>query len=154
MFANVQVAVLRLAGGFDVAADVQPILGGVLAGEAAGYPLLCIGGPHAALADVVRRPDPGVCGEPQNVGLAVAAELQQVAAGVLGGGVLPPGDAGDAGQPDDAGAAELSGQRVRRGGGDLGEALLAGVVPGADQAAQCPLLSAYSLCCRMAFGLM
>ena len=84
-----------LAGGVDVAADVQPVLGGLFAGEAAGYLLLCLGGAHAALADVVRGPDPGVCGEPQHVVFSVAAEFEQVTAGVLGGGMLRPGDAGD-----------------------------------------------------------
>src|SRR6266581_1220703 len=43
-----------LAGGVDVAADVQPVLGGVFAGQAAGYLLLGLAGPDAALADVVR----------------------------------------------------------------------------------------------------
>ena len=67
------------------------------------------------------------------------AELQHVPAGVLGGGVLRPGDPGDVGQPGQDRVAELEGQRVRRGGGDLAQALLAGLVPGADQAAQRPL---------------
>jgi len=37
-----------------------------------------LGGPHAALADVVRRLDPGVGGEEEHVVFAVAAELQRV----------------------------------------------------------------------------
>jgi hypothetical protein len=49
-----------LAGGVDVTADVQPVLGGVVAGEAAGYLLLGFQRVDAALADVVREPDPGV----------------------------------------------------------------------------------------------
>jgi hypothetical protein len=70
-----------LTGGVAVAADVEPVLGGVFAGEAAGYLLLCLGGAHAALADVVRGPDPGVRGEPQLVVFSVAAEFEQVTAG-------------------------------------------------------------------------
>ena len=38
-----------LSGGVNVTADVEPVLGGVFAGEAAGYLLLCLGGAHAAL---------------------------------------------------------------------------------------------------------
>jgi hypothetical protein len=53
-----------LAGGVDVAADVEAVLGGVVAGEAAGDFLLGFQGADAALADVVRWPDPGVRGEP------------------------------------------------------------------------------------------
>jgi len=53
--------------------------------------------------------------------------------------VLRAGDAGDAGQPGPHRAAELQDQRVRRGGGDRFEVVVAGGVPGADQAAQCPL---------------
>jgi hypothetical protein len=74
-----------LAGGVDVAADVQPVLGGFLAGEPAGYFLLGLDRAHGALGDVVRRPDLPVLAEPQDVVLAVAAEFQQVTAGVLGG---------------------------------------------------------------------
>ena len=40
--------------GVDVAADVQPVLGGVFAGEPAGDFLLRLQRPDAALADVVR----------------------------------------------------------------------------------------------------
>ena len=43
-----------LAGGVDVAADVEAVLGGVFAGEAAGDFLLCLGGADAALADVIQ----------------------------------------------------------------------------------------------------
>src|SRR5260370_11987854 len=43
-----------LAGGVDVAADVEPVLGGVFAGEPPGYFLLGFRGPYSALADVVR----------------------------------------------------------------------------------------------------
>jgi len=43
-----------LAGGVDVAADVEAVLGGVVAGEAAGDFLLGFEGADAALADVVR----------------------------------------------------------------------------------------------------
>jgi len=77
--------------------------------------------------------------EPQHVGLPVRAEFQQVPSGVLGGGVLRPGDARDVGQPGQDGAAELFDQRVADVRRDLVLALLAGVVPGADQAAQRPL---------------
>ena len=41
-------------GGVDVAADVEAVLGDVVAGEAAGDFLLCFQGADAALADVVR----------------------------------------------------------------------------------------------------
>ena len=60
-----------LAGGVDVAADVEPVLGGVVAGQAAGYLLLGFQRADAALADVVRRPDTGVRGEPEYGVLAV-----------------------------------------------------------------------------------
>ena len=53
-----------LARGVDVAADVEPVLGDVFAGQAARDLLLCFGGPQVSFADVVRRPDPGVAGEP------------------------------------------------------------------------------------------
>ena len=43
-----------LAGGVDVTADVEPVLGDVVAGQAAGDFLLCFQGAYAALADVVR----------------------------------------------------------------------------------------------------
>jgi hypothetical protein len=43
-----------LAGGVDVAADVEPVLGDVVAGEAAGDFLLGFQGADAALADVIR----------------------------------------------------------------------------------------------------
>jgi hypothetical protein len=43
-----------LAGGVDVAADVEAVLGDVVAGEAAGDFLLGFQGADAALADVVR----------------------------------------------------------------------------------------------------
>ena len=67
------------------------------------------------------------------------AEFEQVTAGVLGGGVLRAGDAGDGGQPGADRAAELQDQRVRGVGGDHRQAGVAGSVPGADQAAQRPL---------------
>jgi hypothetical protein len=43
-----------LAGGVDVAADVEPVLGDVVAGQAAGDFLLGFQRADAALADVVR----------------------------------------------------------------------------------------------------
>ena len=46
-----------LAGGVDVAADVEAVLGDVVAGQAAGDLLLGFQGADAALAEVVRRPD-------------------------------------------------------------------------------------------------
>src|SRR3974377_1039441 len=61
------------------------------------------------------------------------------AAGVLGGGVLRSGDAGDGGQADGAGAAELGDQRRGRVFGDGWQVVVAGVVPGVDEAAQRPL---------------
>ncbi len=127
------------AGGVDVASDVEPVLGGVLTGEAAGYLLLGFQGADAPLADVVGGPDRGVFAEAGHVGGAVPAEFEQVTAGVLGGGVLRSGDAGDAGQAGQDGVAELPQRRLRYARGDRGLAGVAGGVPGADQAAQCPL---------------
>jgi hypothetical protein len=43
-----------LAGGIDVAADVEAVLGDFVAGQAAGDLLLGLEGPDAALADVVQ----------------------------------------------------------------------------------------------------
>jgi hypothetical protein len=43
-----------LSGGVDVAADVEAVLGDVVAGEAAGDLLLGFQGADSALADVVR----------------------------------------------------------------------------------------------------
>src|ERR1700678_1291222 len=72
-----------LAGGVDVTADVEAVLGDVVAGQAAGDLLLGLEGPDAALADVIRGPDTCVRGEPQHVVAAVTAELEQLAAGPL-----------------------------------------------------------------------
>ena len=58
-----------LAGGVDVTVDVQPVLGGVFADEAAGDLLLGLQGPDAPLAEVVRRPDPGVANAGQDAGV-------------------------------------------------------------------------------------
>src|ERR1700729_825223 len=69
-----------LSGGVDVPADVEAVLGDVVAGQAAGDFLLCFHGADAALADVVRRPDAGVSAEPEDVGRAVPAELEHLAA--------------------------------------------------------------------------
>jgi len=43
-----------LAGGVDVAADIEAVLGDVVAGQAAGNLLLGFQRPDAALAEVVR----------------------------------------------------------------------------------------------------
>jgi len=43
-----------LAGGVDVTADVEPVLGDVVAGQAAGDFLLGFQGPDSSFADVVR----------------------------------------------------------------------------------------------------
>jgi putative transposase len=56
-----------LAGGVDVAADVEPVLGDVIAGQTAGDFLLGFQRADAALAGVVRGPDAGVRGEPEHV---------------------------------------------------------------------------------------
>jgi hypothetical protein len=82
---------------------------------------------------------PGVSGEPEYVGLPVAAEFQQFPAGVLGGGALGAGDAGHVGEPGQHRVPELAGERVAYVRRDLGQALVAGGVPGADQASQRPL---------------
>src|SRR6266705_2735993 len=109
----------------------------------------------------VGGPDLGVVAEPEHVVLPVAAELQQVTAGVLGGGVPRPGDAGlsglpripgPAGQPGQDGVAELAGQRAADVFGDLGLAGVAGVVPGPDQPAQRPLCLGWPDRVRPALG--
>jgi hypothetical protein len=64
-----------LAGGVDVAADVEPVLGDVVAGEAAGDFLLGFQGADAALADVIRGPDAGVLGEQQHVTAAAGCSI-------------------------------------------------------------------------------
>src|SRR6266536_3381073 len=125
-----------LAGGVDVAADVQPVLSDVLAGQPAGDLLLGLRGAQVALGDVVRGPDPDVEAEPGHVGFPVMAELQQVPAGVLAGGALRAGDAGKVGQPGQDGVAELADQPVPGWWRDLGLPGAAGGVPGADQPAQ------------------
>src|ERR1035441_3115188 len=127
-----------LAGGVDVAADVEAVLGDVVAGETAGDLLLGFQGPDSALADIVRGPDSGVRGEPEHVALAALAEFQQLAAGLLLHGVLRAGDAGDAGQPGQHRVPELLLQRSGDLRGDEGKLLLAGLVPGVDEAAQRP----------------
>ena len=126
---DVQSILAVLAGGVDVTADVEPVLGNVVAGQAAGYLLLGFQGAHAALADVIRGPHAGVLGEQQNVAAAVAAEFQQLAAGFLLRAVLRAGDAGNAGQPGQDGVPELVLQRFPHAGGDGVQALLAGGVP-------------------------
>ena len=90
-------------------------------------------------ADIVRGPDAGVLGEQQHVAAAVAAEFEQLAAGLLLRAVLRAGDAGHAGQAGQDGVPELVLQRFPHAGGDGVQALLAGGVPGMDQAAQRPL---------------
>jgi len=128
-----------LAGGVDVAADVQAVLGDVVAGQAPGDLLLGFQGPDAALADVVRGPDAGVGGEAQHVVAAVAAEFEQLAAEFLLRAVLRPGDTGNAGQSGEDGVPELAGQWLQGIGGDCGKSLPEGGVPGMDHAAQRPL---------------
>ena len=51
-------------GDKGVVADVEAVLGDVVACEPAGNFLLGFGGPQVALADVVGGTDPGVGGEP------------------------------------------------------------------------------------------
>src|SRR5690348_5249934 len=89
-----------LADGVDVAADVQAVLGDVVAGQPPGDLLLGLGRAQVPLADVVGGPDPGVEAEPQDVALPVPAEFQQVAPGWLGGAVTWPGGGSDLGQAD------------------------------------------------------
>src|ERR1700747_11318 len=79
------------AGGVDVAADVQPVLGDVFAGQSSGNLLLRLCGTKIAFADVVRGPDWGVFAEAEHVVFAVAAELQQLTPGPLRGGVAGAG---------------------------------------------------------------
>jgi hypothetical protein len=128
-----------LAGGVDVASDVEAVLGDVVAGQAAGDFLLGLEGADAALADVIRGPDAGVLGEQEHVAAAVAAEFQQLAAGPLFRAVLRPGDAGHAREAGQDRVPELVLQRFPHAGGDGLQALLACGVPGMDEAAQRPL---------------
>ena len=121
-----------LAGGVDVAADVEAVLGGVVAGQPAGDLLLGLVRPQSGLADVVRGPHAGVGGESQDVGFAVAAELQHVQAGMLPGGVLRARDAGHVGQGDGDRAAELLLEGLADGCGDRVRAVAAGLVAGID----------------------
>ena len=128
-----------LAGGVDAAADVQPVLGGVLAGEPADiFCWVLTGRTPRSLTSLVGQTWVS-WQKPQDVALAVAAEFQQVPAGVLGGGVLRPGDTGDAGQPSQDGVAELVDQRAGDVRGHRGPPGVTGGMPGADQAAQRPL---------------
>ena len=128
-----------LAGGVDVAADIEAILGDVVAGQAAGDLLLCFQRPDSSFADVVRGPDAGVLGEQEHVAAAVAAEFEQLAAGFLLRAVLRAGDAGHAGEAGQDGVPELVLQRFPHAGGDGVQVLLARGVPGMDEAAQRPL---------------
>jgi hypothetical protein len=54
LFQDFEGAEAVFPGGVDVAADVEAVLGDVVAGQAAGYLLLGFQGADAALADVVR----------------------------------------------------------------------------------------------------
>ena len=78
----------------------------------------------------------GVGGESQDVGFAVAAELEHVPAGVLFRAVPGAGDAGHVGQGDGDRAAEQLLQGFADGGGDRGQAVAAGLVAGVDQRAE------------------
>ena len=84
----------------------------------------------------LRGPHVGVGGESQDVGFAVAAELQHVPAGMLPGGVLRAGDAGHVGQGDGDRAAELLLEGLADGCGDRVRAVAAGLVAGVDQLAE------------------
>ena len=127
-----------LSGGVNVTADVEPVLGDVVAGQASGDLLLGFEGADAALADVVRGPDAGAGGEAEHVVAAVAAEFEHLAAGLLPHAVPRSGDAGDGGEAYADGAAELELQGLALFGGDGGQPVLAGGVPGMDEAAQRP----------------
>jgi hypothetical protein len=131
-----QGVVAVFADGVEVAADVEAVLGGVLAGETLGDLLLGFGGSQVAFVEVVGGPDPGVGGEAQDVGFAVAAEFEQVSPGSLFGGVFRAGDARDLGQAHPDSVPELAAQGVGRRCGDLGQAGVAGLVGGVDQTAQ------------------
>jgi hypothetical protein len=78
--------------------------------------------------------DAGIGGEPEHAGLPGLAGLEELAARLLLHLVLRARDAGDRGQADGDGAAELSLQRLALFRGDGGKSLLARGVPGADEA--------------------
>ena len=124
------------AGGVDVAADTEAVLGGVVAGQPAGDLLLGLIRAQSGLADVVRGPHAGVGGEPEDVGFAVAAEFEHVPAGMLFRAVPGAGDAGHVGQGDGDRAAELLLEGLADGGGDRVQAVAAGLVAGVDQRAE------------------
>jgi hypothetical protein len=107
-------------GGAGVAADVEAVLGDVVTGQAAGDFLLGLQGADASLAEVVRRPGARVASEAEDVALVVAAEVQQLAAGLLPDGGPGAGDAADGGQAEGDGAAELSSSGLRTSSGTAG----------------------------------
>ena len=110
-----------LAGGVDVAADVEAVLGDVVAGQAAGDLLLGLERADAALADVARRPDARVRREPQDVAAALFAGFERLAAGFLVRAVLRARDAGHPRKPGEDSVPEFVFQRLGRVLGDSGK---------------------------------
>jgi len=119
----------------DVAADVQAGLSDVLAGEPPGNLLLGLRRAPAAFADVIRRPYPGVTGEPQDIIHAGAAELQQDPPGWLGGRATRARVCMDLGEPNANGVPERGDQRLTDQRRDLGLPGVAGGVERVDQPA-------------------
>ena len=80
-------------GGVDVAADVEAVLGDVVAGQVPADLLLCFQGADSALRDVAGRPYGRAGGEAGHVGFPVPAELRHLPPGLLLHGGPRPGHA-------------------------------------------------------------
>jgi hypothetical protein len=139
LFQDFEGAEAVFPGGVDVAADVEAILGDVVAGQAPADFLLGFQGADPALRDVVRGPHGRVRGEAEHVGFPVPAELEHLPAWLLLHAVLRAGNAGNRGQAERDRSAELQLKGFADLGRDGGQVLLAGGVPGVDEAAQGPL---------------
>ena len=122
------------AGGVDVAAGVEAVLGGVFAGRSSGNLLVRLCGTKIVFADVVRGPDSGVFAEAEHVVLVVAAEFQRLTPGPLRGAVAGVGYPRHPRQPDLDRVAELLGQIGVLPRVDFGQSRGAGGVPARDVA--------------------
>lgn len=95
-------------GGVDVAADVEVVLGDVVAGQAPADLVLCFQGADSALRDVAGRPYGRVGGEARHVGFPVPAGLRHIPAGLLLHGGPRPGRARHRRRAGRDGAAEIA----------------------------------------------